>query len=216
MRAVLRSIVENGLDYGFPRRCGLCGQAAEFALCPQCDAELLPPPEVMFPGLDAFAAVTSYEGRGGQAVRRLKYERVTGLAEPMGRRMGDLLANLPDPGWPTAGLVPIPIHWRRLWERGFNQSELLAAAMVESLRSTRLASASYALRRARYSTPQAKLNAARRRQSIAGAFELRRTPVQAILIDDTATTGSTLVEAAETLRRGGCQWVGALTFAYEP
>lgn len=115
---------------------------------------------------------------------------------------------LPD----DAVLVPVPLHPRRQKERGYNQSELLAKAVG---RRTGLAMVR-ALKRVRYTSPQAHQDGTGRWANIKDAFEptpsLCSTGV-VVLVDDVCTTGATIEECASVLRSHGAEKVVALVFA---
>jgi ComF family protein len=111
-------------------------------------------------------------------------------------------------------MIPVPLHPKRLRERGFNQSLLLARNVASSL-GTELDFLS--LRRIRYTQPQTGLKSDERRKNVSRAFELKdRKCVKGrtvILVDDVATTGNTLNECARVLRRSGCARVFCLVLA---
>jgi len=110
-------------------------------------------------------------------------------------------------------LVPMPLHWRRRWSRGFNQSELLARVAG---RRTGIPVAC-ALRRRKSTNPQAGLTSAQRRVNVAGAFEVVRPQLvsgrRVVLVDDVLTTGATAGACAAVLRRAGATRVAVLTLA---
>jgi ComF family protein len=110
-------------------------------------------------------------------------------------------------------LIPMPLHWRRRWKRGFNQSELLARRVAQSVRVP----LSSALQRRRATRPQAGLTNAQRRQNLAGAFQVRKhssvEDKHVLLIDDVLTTGATVNAAAAALKRAGARRVTVLTLA---
>lgn len=140
------------------------------------------------------------------------------------------MTGLDVPGLDAAWLVPIPLGPKRLWLRGYNQSERLARALarhwhrpvVELLARTRDTATQTAL------TPEARL------ANVAGAFEMRNAELGTrnnlanprsafrlrtsalqrplILVDDVFTTGATLAEAARALQRAGAATVVAVTF----
>jgi ComF family protein len=154
-------------------------------------------------------AYGEYDGALRSLIHLLKYGGVTPLARVLAKRM--LLA-LPQ-GQTYSAIVPMPLHWRRRWRRGFNQSELLATEL-----SRRLGVPVKKVVRKRKSTPaQAGLTSAQRRKNVAGAFEVRRPNEIAgghvLLIDDVFTTGATAGACAAALKRAGAGRVTVLTLA---
>jgi competence protein ComFC len=110
-------------------------------------------------------------------------------------------------------VIAIPMHWRKRWERGFNQAELLARPVAKRY-GLKLARN---LRRNTFTPSQASLTEAQRRANANSAFSVRR-PYEiegrrVLLIDDVFTTGATLRAAAATLKRAGAAHVSALTLA---
>ncbi len=207
-----RSAIESVLDLIYPPKCGLCGLLNSEAICSVCRSAFSELPLALVDGppglsLDGIAAPFRYEGRAEQAIKRLKYGRVTSLAGPMSsllcefaRATGQLEHD---------GFVVVPIHWTRRCERGFNQSELLARALP----SERVLNG--ALRRVRATRPQVGLNSEARRQNVLGAFraEGHFGGMSIALLDDVITTGHTAQECAGVLKRAGASRVIALAFA---
>jgi len=110
-------------------------------------------------------------------------------------------------------VVPVPLHRRRLAERGFNQAALLGRPLARALGVPLVTGR---LVRVRPTPPQAELAAAERRDNVRGAFALRRPlPDRVLLVDDVRTTGATLAEAAQTLTDAGHD-VFTLTLARAP
>jgi ComF family protein len=111
-------------------------------------------------------------------------------------------------------LVPVPLHPRRRRERGFNQAELLAAALG---RRYGLVVASGVLVRRKDTAPQTGLSAAARRANVAGAFAVRHRGAVAgrllVLVDDVVTTGATARVCAALLRGAGATDVRLLSAA---
>jgi len=105
------------------------------------------------------------------------------------------------------------MHWRKQWQRGFNQAQLLAEPVAKRYGLT----AANNLRRTRYTKSQAGLNEAQRRNNLKDSFCVKRQEQVAgrrvLLIDDVFTTGATLRAAAEALKASGALHVTALTLA---
>ena len=112
-------------------------------------------------------------------------------------------------------VIPVPLHWRRRWSRGFNQSQLLADGIAQRLNLT---CESRWLRRIRHTPHQMNLGATERRANLRGAFgtssaaNLKGKTV--LLVDDVLTTGSTASEAARALRLAGASKVVVVVLAH--
>lgn len=113
-------------------------------------------------------------------------------------------------------LVPIPLHWRRRWTRGYNQSLLLAQHWGDAL-SLPVCSA---LRRGRHTPPQQGLNAAQRRRNLRDAFTLQHPSSingrHIAVVDDVLTTGTTANAAAAILLAAGARRVDIWCLARTP
>ncbi len=198
-------------DWVYPPRCGLCGALAEPPICESCRAEFRPllqrfRPHLRDSRLGWSAALFAFDGRAAQAVKRLKYERVTSLADPMSALMSTAPSEL---GLPDVdAVVPVPIHWSRACGRGFNQSTLLCQGFDRALVRPEL------LRRIRSTRPQVGLSPAQRLTNLLGAFEAPSEVrgLRVMLVDDVTTSGGTGVACATALRERGCASVGLLAF----
>lgn len=146
------------------------------------------------------------------AVRAFKYRRWDSLAGLLGPKLAAAAAHVNLDQY--AALVPVPLHWRRTWWRGFNQATLLAEHVARLPDAPPLVPL---LRRTRYTTPQSRLKGRARKQNLAGAFAVRpghRAKDRSfLLIDDVTTSGTTLQECARALRQAGATAVDALTLA---
>lgn len=140
----------------------------------------------------------------------MKFRRCRALAEPLGELMAG--AARADPIYRRAGLIaPVPLYPRRLRERGFNQSELLATTVARRLG---LAIDAGLLRRIRPTSPQTDLEANARRLNVRDAFAASEVPHEVIvLVDDVISTGSTVRECSRTLRAAGAAEVLVLALA---
>jgi ComF family protein len=154
-----------------------------------------------------------------QAVHALKYSGLPRIADDLGSAMAPLR---PDGDGPAA-LVPIPLATRRLRQRGYNQSEVLARALA---REWRIPVITDVLVRTRETPTQTALTPVTRLANVAGAFDVRNPergsrncsafPLPSstlILVDDVFTTGATLAEAAKALEQAGARRIYGVTFA---
>jgi len=148
-----------------------------------------------------------------QAILGQKYQQLRAMAPLLGQWLGDYLAANPVPG---DVLVPVPLHPKRLRERGYNQSRLLALELAK-LTGMRLVDDS--LVRRRHNTPQARTrNVEERRDNVAAAFGCRDRRLEGkavLLIDDVATSGATLDACARALKEAGASSVWGLALAKE-
>ena len=158
-------------------------------------------------GFDAAYCYGAYEGTLRELIHLYKYGKVRTLAGPL----GDLLASALPRDQEHQLVTAVPLHWRRQWQRGFNQSELLAGSIARrcGIPSVRV------LRRVRWTASQAGLSNTGRRKNVTAAFECRRDlqDKRVLLIDDVMTTGSTAAACALALKRSGARRVTLLTVA---
>jgi len=158
---------------------------------------------------DAAYSFGSYDGPLQKLIQLFKYSKVESLAGPLSRFF---LQSLPF-GENFDVIMPMPIHWRKRWERGFNQAELLARPVARRY-GLKL---SHNLRRTRYTKAQAGLNEKQRQENLKDSLIVKRPAEIAgkrvLLIDDVFTTGATLRAAAAALKASGAARVTALTLA---
>ena len=160
-------------------------------------------------GFDAAYSFGFYEDELRELIHLFKYGRIETLAKPLGK----LLASALPREQSFDVIVPMPLHWRKRWQRGFNQSALLAR---EIGRRTNVP-VSGLLRRIKNTAAQAGLTNAKRRLNVSGAFQAKRraalTGQRVLLIDDVMTTGATAASCARALKRAGAAQVTLLTLA---
>ena len=187
-----RTPFRNAFPLDFEGRCGLCRAGLR--------------------GFDAAYCFGAYEAALRDLIHIYKYARVRTLARPL----ADLLMRALPRDERLDLVASVPLHWTRQWERGFNQSELLAREVA------RRCGLPFArpLRRARATTPQAGLSNTARRRNVAAAFRPARffpperlEGKRLLLIDDVMTTGSTAAACALALKRAGAARVALLTLA---
>ena len=173
----------------------------EHDLCTVCRESLV--------NFDTAYSFGSFEGPLQKLIHLFKYGKVESLAEPLGRL---LLRALPiDSRFDL--VMAMPMHWRKQWERGFNQAELLARPVARRA-GLQL---STNLRRRRYTLSQAALSESDRRENLKDSFCVKRPEQIAgrhvLLVDDVMTTGATLRTAAGVLKDAGAARVSVVTLA---
>jgi ComF family protein len=160
-------------------------------------------------GFDRAYSFGFYEGPLRKLIHLFKYSGI----RPLGKTLaGLLLKALPDDE-DFDVVMPMPLHWRRLWKRGFNQSELLASLVAKEQHVPM----GKAVKRIRATAVQAGLTNSKRRKNVAGAFRVCSRKLIAgkriLLIDDVMTTGATASACASVLKRAGARSVTLLTLA---
>ena len=163
-------------------------------------------------GFDDAYSYGFYEGSLRTLIHLYKFEKIHTLAGPLGKLMAQALpAAEGERQFDT--IVPIPLHWRRRWQRGFNQSDLLAREIARRWGVP----VKRAVRRAKASAPQSGLTKAQRRANVHGVFVLRRGSAlkgaRVLLVDDVFTTGATASACAKVLKRAGAARVTLVTLA---
>lgn len=189
-----------------PPLCPKCGRPQSSAtLCPGClswQAEI-----------DGIRSPFRFDGVIRQAIHELKYRNLRALAVLLARLLSDYLVSNPVPG---EILVPVPLHHKRLRERGYNQSRLLAQQLGKL---ANLPVVDDCLIRQRHAPPQARTaTVAERRSNVADAFscrDLRLHGKQVLLIDDVSTSGATLDACARALKKSGAVSVWGVVLARE-
>ena len=162
--------------------------------------------------LDGSTSIFNYKNPIKQAVHQIKYRLIKDEIKTFTDFM---LQNLPN-NFPKFDLIiPIPLHPKKLKERGFNQSEEIAKIISQNLKITL---AINILTRTRYTAPQFNLKSQERIKNIKNAFSITN-PEQIknkkiLVIDDVATTYSTLNEAASILKKSGASFIWSLTLAH--
>jgi len=150
-----------------------------------------------------------YAGTAVAVVRGMKFAKKHGLALAAGRLLGSM--ELP---YELDAAVPIPLHWRRRFSRGYDQVELMLsqASREWGLPVERL------LTRVRHTSPQSRRGGAERRKALDGAF--RASPMargaKLLLVDDVVSSGATAEAAARALLDAGAEAVYLATFARSP
>lgn len=198
------------LDFIFPQHlvCHCCDREAvvnEYGVCRECEASLKYASYAgMIKNIDGVTSGLLYDEPASTALRTFKYNGQIYKKELFIHFMKVPLS------WEFDYVVPIPLHPKRMRERGYNQSEVLAKELCR-LYGFRLGLDFVA--RKRYTPKQANLGASNRRKSIKGAFiaSPKSKGKSFLLVDDVRTTGGTLSECALALKRKGASRVYAIT-----
>jgi ComF family protein len=154
-----------------------------------------------------------YDGSLMEAIHRFKYAKRTSLSRPLSALCREAFSRFWGPGAIDL-LVPVPLHVKRLRERGFNQAYLLIKRWAKS---DGLRCDLFSLVRTRWTEPQTSLSRKERQRNIRGAFAVRNQDRMSgrriLLVDDVYTTGSTVNECARVLMKAGAEFVDVLTLA---
>jgi ComF family protein len=159
-------------------------------------------------------ALGAFEGSLQEAIHRWKYEGKTYLTPFFASWMAEGLNRYWEPGSLDL-LIPVPLHTRRLRERGFNQSLLLVR---ELSRRTGIPYRKSILQKKKSTIPQVNLSGVEREKELRGTFHVigkeELSGLSVLLIDDVYTTGATVNECSKVLLRGGAKRVDVLTLAH--
>ena len=221
------------LDLLFPRTCCGCGRLGSY-ICEACSRKiqyrdsdiciycrkrsylgLTHPACKKSHGLDGIMSFCYFRGVMRNIIKDIKYRMVTDIYT-------ELLHTIPPEQmlrcsgytklFKQLKLLPVPLHRQKLKHRGFNQSDYIAAFLSESYKLPII----HSLTRVINTPPQARLHeTTARKKNIEGAFTLIEDVENEniLLIDDVVTTGSTLMEAAKTLKLHGATNVLAITLS---
>lgn len=208
-----------------PPNCVLCSAPAErpLDLCPACLRDFqpnlcacshcaLPLPEPGIcgacqrkpPKFDATVAAFEYGEPLSHLILALKFQQKLHLARLLGELLARRMAQLKEPR--PELIIPVPLHPRRLRERGYNQALELARFVGRRLE---IPLDIHTLQRTHVTEAQSRLHEKERRRNVRGAFELVRplTAEYVVLLDDVMTTGATVNECARILKSGGVKRV---------
>jgi competence protein ComFC len=223
---------EKVIEFFFPSRCLGCGKTGTF-LCDQCCRKLpcisVPvcakcgKPEstgLLCPAcwgwqshIDGMRSPFRFDGVMRKSIHELKYHNLKAIAGSLARLLFNYLQSGPIPG---EVLVPVPLHDRRLRQRGYNQSSLITRELGMLVR---LPVSEDCLIRLKNNPPQAKTETVdERRKNVSNIFacgDHSLTGKQVLLIDDVCTSGATLESCATALKSNGALSVWGLTLARE-
>lgn len=215
------------LDLFFPRKCIVCGRklnVSEEHLCLYCLSDL---PLTRFwtlnhnPMSDAFNAALQQDIRDNQPREhyafatalffyeseaeyrhipyQIKYHGNISAGRYFGRMLGRKIA---EAEWMSDVdmVIPVPLHWRRRWSRGYNQAEIIAGEVALELG---VPMHTDVLKRVRYTETQTKLEVEAKSRNVSGAFKantVHDAVRHVLIVDDVFTTGSTMKACHQALR----------------
>ncbi len=244
LRDVLATLFRAASDLAFPPSCGFCGeplQEPDRFICPHCISSVrrIEPPFCdrcgrQFGGIQANEQAicgsclaknppygkaryaVRYEGDFRNALIAFKYNGVLHLGNALGRFLIEAFQlHYADTAYDD--IVPIPLHPKRLCSRGHNQVVILGEKLS---RATGIHLARTVLEKKVNRPPQVGLTRNERVVNVRGSFKVARPDTfkgrKLLLVDDVATTGATVTEAAKTLMRSGASHVDALVLAFRP
>ena len=220
------------LDLLFPKRCVGCGREGSY-ICPNClrtSKRFFPPlcplcgkPQIngvlcqdcvnWNARVDGIRSPFHFEGVIREAIHQLKYKQLSSISIQLSHLLHEYLITYP---LPADVLVAVPLHPKKLQERGFNQSALLARELGKL---SGLPLVDECLIRKRFTPPQARTNSVNERwENVIGTFACRSNELanrKVLLIDDVATSGATLNACAKALKSSGVISVWGLVLARE-
>ena len=191
--------------------CPCCGlPITDTGLCRRCLREPVP--------FDCCLAPFLYQYPVNRILQMVKYQSRLELINPMVQPLAQLLLDhYRDDCWPEV-ILPVPLHNKRLRQRGYDQVLLLARALQRQLRGITLPLDSRLLQRVRHSPAQQQLDARARQKNVRRAFALRGTLVSkhVAVLDDVVTTGATVSEITRLLKNGAVERVDVWSIARTP
>ncbi|APE28726.1 ComF family protein [Aurantiacibacter gangjinensis] len=208
----LKQAIAPLVDLVYPPRCPLCGDAiaAQDGLCVPCWSTLeIPEPDPQRPDI---VAATLYTDTARKLVLSLKHGRKIALATMMARQMAGRLGAL-EGNWLA---VPVPLHPVRLWQRGFNQSALMARELCKRSGARLCVDG---LKRTRQTPSLGGLGKAARAEVLEGAIAAnprRKAELQGasvLLVDDVLTSGATTNACITALRSAGARHIRIVCFS---
>ena len=178
----------------------------ENTICGECQAQM--------PSFDKVLCAYRYEGTLPHLIHQLKekqaYQWADHLSSMLVRR---ILQEYECTEFPNA-ILPVPIHWRRFFSRGYNQSQLIAVSISKQLKIPTIK----CVHKRRFNKPQQFLNRRERHKNLAGSFSVTKdlSNMHLAIVDDVVTTGATAEVIAKLLKKEGAKKVDVWALARTP
>ena len=237
----MRALIERCLQFLLPPQCHCCEiflEEGQQGICPDCLSKIrwIEPPLCTLCGVPFLSreienhpcgacltrgkyftmarAVGYYEGPLREAIHRWKYEEKSYLTLFFGEKLAEGFCRYWDPQSFDL-IIPVPLHSKRLRERGFNQALLL---VKELSRRTQIPYSKRLLQKRILTPPQVNLSGGEREKGVRGSFHIQRDEEiegkSILLVDDVYTTGATVNECSKVLLKAGVERVDVLTIAH--
>lgn len=197
-----------------PLRCVFCGMRTrepEKHICAGCDEELpriesSPPP--VSSSFHTTVASVAYEFPVDAAIKAFKFQRKLYYAPAFAEMLCEACKKLPGD---IDAVLPVPLHWRRRWFRGFNQAYEIGKPVAKKLGVPIIGN----VRRKRSTPFQSGLSARERARNLRSAFVVSGglSCEHALIVDDVITTGATVRQLARVVKMAGADKVSALAIA---
>lgn len=191
-----------GIPFIGDSHCKLCGKASKEEICSDCQYDKR--------YFDQGFSVVEYKGAVPELIYKFKYKGQRWLSESLGKMMAQKV----DVSLNIDAIIPVPLHTRKLKERGFNQAELLAREISDRINKPMLKEG---LLRVRDTKTQNTLSLSQRKANLIGAFHMNEKidvqGLEILLVDDIFTTGSTINQCSKALKESGAKKVYFVTFA---
>lgn len=177
--------------------CGIPTVSEHASICEQC-LKGKPYKKILYYGL--------YEGALKEAIHQLKFNKVKRLSKPLSLLLSEL--QIPN----ADGIVPVPLHNKRLKQREFNQTAIIGRYLSKRLGMPLLLDV---LKKIRETSPQTELSSEERSKNVKNAFSASEKVkgLDIILLDDVVTTGATVKECSAALIKAGAKSVTVLALA---
>lgn len=222
-----RKILKPFLNLFLKSNCPLCQRPADRELCKYCERQVLrcqfPGGGQIFSGRVPVFVWGEYKDSLKRAIAAMKYNDNPQIARPLGYWLADGWLASPLATLDKVTVIPIPMHKKKLRERGFNQAELLGNSFCEL---TGLQLQRNGLERVKQTEALFGLSAGERLEVVKDAFVVgkdfsfgmlrkrnRRSGESVLLVDDIYTTGATVNAAIEVLQKAGIKVVGVVAIA---
>lgn len=178
--------------------CGLPAVSSAATICEACIKNKPPFAKAVYYGI--------YEGVLKESIHLLKFKGIKRLSSPLCRLLSDI--SVPE----TDGIIPVPMHPKRLKQRGFNQTAVIGHRLSKKIKAPLMPDV---LIKVKDTPPQTDITGKERLKNVRNAFaaEKKINGLNLLLVDDVITTGATVRECSQTLLEAGAKSVVVIAIA---